>query len=195
MWECAETFSDELGGTWLPNNEAFHELMSSHQRPIRKRLLSRGNCGSLRSAVRRRSSSPVDEPTHDYLSNWIELVHGYRSRHLTVSQDRPMAFAGVAQAFQAEHGLTYLAGLWAECLPSCLLWFTKHYDTRQYAKDSDEEDGSSLASDQEASQWMLGRRSQYLTAYLRGHGFPVLFSLRAIAILEATLLSIPGTRI
>jgi hypothetical protein len=32
-----------------------------------------------------------------------------------------MALAGVAEAFQATHGLTYLAGAWAEFLPYDLL--------------------------------------------------------------------------
>jgi hypothetical protein len=34
-----------------------------------------------------------------------------------------MAFAGIARAFQAQHGLIYLAGTWKEHLPRSLLWF------------------------------------------------------------------------
>jgi hypothetical protein len=36
-----------------------------------------------------------------------------------------MAFAGVAKAFQVEHSLTYLAGIWAESFTLCLLWYGK----------------------------------------------------------------------
>jgi hypothetical protein len=54
--------------------------------------------------------------------DWMSFVTEYRARVLSFGTDRVVAFAGVASAYQKLGGLTYLAGLWWEFLPLCLLW-------------------------------------------------------------------------
>lgn len=112
-WECVETFSDELTGDLEDERKA----RSHHY--TQKALLS---------------PRPISEPNEpspppnlmerkEILSNWTTLINGYRRRDLTKASDRIMAFAGIARAFQAQHGLIYLAGTWKEHLPRSLLWF------------------------------------------------------------------------
>ena len=113
MWECTETFCDELLGIWVPN--MIIKLRSYREKTLRQRFLS----GSHRPSS---SSSPISA----YLEPWQDLIHDYRSRELTNPSDRNIAFAGVAEAFQREHRLTYLAGSWAESLPFDILWYTRH---------------------------------------------------------------------
>lgn len=104
MWECAETFSDELLGSWLPQKGRYVDQLQ-HYNKIGKFHLSVGTQG-------------LDE----HLGTWLELVNDYRSRTLLNASDRIIAFAGVAEAFQNIHGLTYLAGIWGESLPYGLAW-------------------------------------------------------------------------
>jgi hypothetical protein len=102
-WECAEAFCDELRGTMDLNRVLGREL-------ARKARLA---CPPFSGAFR----SP------DFLSAWIGFVGDYRSRSLSKSGDRTIAMAGVAEAFQHKHDLTYLAGAWVQALPYCLLWY------------------------------------------------------------------------
>lgn len=55
---------------------------------------------------------------------WYGKVEDYTSRFLTRESDKLVAFSGYAQHFQREvlGGGTYLAGLWKEHFPGCLLW-------------------------------------------------------------------------
>ncbi|KAH7399173.1 heterokaryon incompatibility protein-domain-containing protein [Phaeosphaeria sp. MPI-PUGE-AT-0046c] len=102
-WECREVFADELLGTAY--NFAFRSIGKSHL--------------SI-SPPPRMHTNPAWVPAH--LNAWRDLVQNYRARRLTVPSDRIMAFAGVAEAFSLTHGLTYVAGAWAESLTYCMLW-------------------------------------------------------------------------
>ncbi|KAH9475675.1 hypothetical protein JR316_0011234 [Psilocybe cubensis] len=53
---------------------------------------------------------------------WHSAVEGYTRRALTKPEDKFVAFAGVAEAFQPVWGGVYLAGLWQDTLLSDLLW-------------------------------------------------------------------------
>ncbi|KAG9191388.1 hypothetical protein G6011_09476 [Alternaria panax] len=116
-WECVEIFCDELAGTI--GDHTASNLPSMTQRELL-------------------STRPIYEPNEtpetagqvkkfsDTLWRWVALMQEYRRRDLTQASDRTMAFSGIAQAFQAEHGLTYLAGIWKEHLPRSLLWHIHH---------------------------------------------------------------------
>jgi hypothetical protein len=106
MWECPEVYSDELPGPILP----------ARGDSLRKAQMLKYT--TLSPAVSGYESRAIDE----VFVAWWDLITNFRARELTHASDRVMAFAGVAEAFQAEHGLTYLAGAWAEFLPYDLLW-------------------------------------------------------------------------
>jgi hypothetical protein len=107
MWECVEKFSDELSGTWLPNMEAYHACPTIRPPTTWKALLA---SYTVTRTVNDQCQLASNELRPDYVSNWFALIYEYRNRALTVENDRIMAFAGVAEAFQVQHGLTYLAG-------------------------------------------------------------------------------------
>jgi len=125
MWECVEEFCDELAGSWLPKTETrlYNRSGGYNNRKITQKshLLS--------SHVAHRGYTPNSfagyEHVLEYFRNWKDLVWEYRARDLTFPSDRPVAFAGVARAFQAEARITYLAGIWAESFPEGLLWYIR----------------------------------------------------------------------
>ena len=114
-WECVETFCDELIG----DGDLIGAPKEHSQDLTLRELLSPRFFSQLNETTR------VSSQTGEYniTSNWNRLINDYRRRDLTHASDRIMAFAGIAQAFQAEHGLVYLAGMWKEHLPYSLLWF------------------------------------------------------------------------
>lgn len=63
---------------------------------------------------------------------WYGKVEDYTSRFLTKESDKLVAFSGYARNFRQESlaGGTYLAGLWKEHFPGCLLWRVRR-DLRQ----------------------------------------------------------------
>lgn len=71
---------------------------------------------------------PVQTPSSDTSAAqrdlWYGKVEDYTSRLLTRESDKLVAFSGYAKHFQQQipgNG-TYLAGLWKEHFPGCLLW-------------------------------------------------------------------------
>jgi hypothetical protein len=92
----------------------------------KSRLTSQRSMGMIRNYT----NPPCGKPCPVYMRNWKKLMNKYRRRDLTVASDRVIAFAGVAQAFQAQHGLTYLAGIWSESMPHCLLWSVGSHSSR-----------------------------------------------------------------
>ncbi|KAF5243245.1 hypothetical protein FANTH_8254 [Fusarium anthophilum] len=59
------------------------------------------------------------------ISRWKALIAGYSGRYLSYLKDRPVAFAGVAQAYCQANSLEpghYLAGFWRQTLLEDLLW-------------------------------------------------------------------------
>jgi hypothetical protein len=115
-WECVETFCDELTGE-VGENHGDHPNSRSD-----KTLLSAQRIDEPNETSSTRSQIEKDIIFHETLDNWAALISRYRSRDLTQASDRIMAFVGIAKAFKAEHGLTYLAGMWKEHLPQSLLW-------------------------------------------------------------------------
>lgn len=106
MWECATLNSDELISDIDPFG--FDKTTRSKVRLVHT-FENVQKLGALRHA-----------------EEWFILVNDYRCRHLTFEQDRIMALVGVAQAFQLEYSLIYLAGIWKESMPYCLLWYNEH---------------------------------------------------------------------
>ncbi|KAL2073528.1 hypothetical protein VTL71DRAFT_10854 [Oculimacula yallundae] len=53
---------------------------------------------------------------------WSGVVKMYRDLSLTYEFDRPVAIAGLAARAAQQSSMTYMAGLWKEHLPDCLLW-------------------------------------------------------------------------
>jgi hypothetical protein len=93
-WECVEKQCDELTGDWDP----------------------KAGPGMCMVRYKNQFSSPHTS------QSWPTLVNEYRGRRLTVPGDRVLALSGVALAFQAEHSLVYLAGMWKQHFPRSLLW-------------------------------------------------------------------------
>jgi hypothetical protein len=54
---------------------------------------------------------------------WNSVLVSFTSRKLTVPEDRALAISGVAETFGTSMNSTYMAGLWQEFFPYCLLWF------------------------------------------------------------------------
>lgn len=117
-WECVERFCDELTGDVGGIDRTYQQQFASN-----KSLFSPRHVDELDGTSPKPGQIKSDELHYKTLPNWIILINEYRRRDLTQSSDRIMAFVGIAQAFQAEHGLTYLAGMWKEHLPHSLLWF------------------------------------------------------------------------
>jgi hypothetical protein len=55
---------------------------------------------------------------------WICLVNSYGVAQLTFPTDRLIALSGVAREVQKMLQTTYIAGMWKDHLPECLLWQT-----------------------------------------------------------------------
>jgi len=120
MWDCVETFSDELSGTWLAHRTKLREGFP--HLPQRAFLYTRSN-GEPTEMIRTLGQTTSETRYSSMFPGWARSIKSYRRRDLTKPSDRIIAFAGIAQAFQAEHGFTYLAGIWKEHLPRALLWY------------------------------------------------------------------------
>ncbi|KAL8342642.1 hypothetical protein RB598_004151 [Gaeumannomyces tritici] len=53
---------------------------------------------------------------------WCELLSQYTSSELSVDGDRLPAIASIAKEIAEAHKLTYVAGVYAEMFPRCLVW-------------------------------------------------------------------------
>ncbi|RMJ08920.1 hypothetical protein CDV36_011447 [Fusarium kuroshium] len=103
IWECCETFDDELYGEAKKNPEA---KMRVHD------LFAASDVGTR------------DFPG-DFETQWTRLVKDYRTESLTYETDRAIAFAGIARAIQGQTKMTYLAGIWKEFAEFELLWIVR----------------------------------------------------------------------
>ncbi|KAF4456498.1 HET-domain-containing protein [Fusarium austroafricanum] len=56
------------------------------------------------------------------MQTWNSVVASFTGRKLTVPEDRVFAISGVAERFAQAMQATYMAGLWMEFFPYCLLW-------------------------------------------------------------------------
>lgn len=127
MWECGNSFRDELG------------LHLTHDRDRDRAILGPA---ALKPALRmnRYSLSHTSKSMSLGLGNhwpfvdWASLIREYRRRNLSRASDRIMAIVGTARAFQSEHRFTYLAGMWREHLPRSLLWYIETANVRNMAE-------------------------------------------------------------
>ncbi|RYN97715.1 hypothetical protein AA0120_g2771 [Alternaria tenuissima] len=116
-WECVDIFCDELTGEVAGDYRGHPDFLSNKALLCAQRIYEPNGISPTLSEIEE------DGVPYKILQTWAALINRYRRRDLTQASDRIMAFAGIAQAFQAEHGLTYLAGSWKEHLPQSLLWF------------------------------------------------------------------------
>lgn len=85
--------------------------------------------GGVTSGQRQNDSSDEAE----LYKRWKTIIDHYSGRQLTFSSDRLPAISAIARSFQRLSGYRYVAGLWAEMMPSALLWTTKSSDTQRRA--------------------------------------------------------------
>ena len=121
MWCCwAETMSE--------GSAAFHWL--------------RNDIGWARRSLQPSSQfvGKAMQPGNSLMQTWNHLVEQYTTRVLTKLTDTLPAISAIAQRFgQARHGVLtsikgneqYLAGLWRDDLPLCLLWQNVSSGTRR----------------------------------------------------------------
>ncbi|KAL3295234.1 heterokaryon incompatibility protein [Colletotrichum asianum] len=76
----------------------------------------------LLASVQQNAKASYGEMTEATLKLWEKLVGLYSQCKLTKSEDKLVAFAGVAKAFQELTGDTYLAGVWRSQLLAQLSW-------------------------------------------------------------------------
>jgi hypothetical protein len=117
MWQCTSLFYDELLGPIAD------PISTSPMDP--KRGKDRGKSRYFPSSIHliKKAVSLSDPAVLSFMLDWQTLVNEYRSRSLSFSKDRIIAFAGIARAFSTLGTLTYLGGLWKEILPIALLWY------------------------------------------------------------------------
>jgi hypothetical protein len=108
MWECVSSRHDEC-------LDVPHHNIDVHQIITKAHLVR-----SLHLEGPEIHSWELGDPRS--FTAWNLLVSEYRSRAITNPGDRIIALAGIARAIHNLTKLTYLAGLWAEHFPYCLLW-------------------------------------------------------------------------
>ena len=105
-WECSSLRCDE----WLCSYE---DIMSG---------LTKSSFFSRFLETNIDAPSMTAPEMLSFVTTWESLVKEYRLRALTKPEDRIIAFTGIARAIHNIRQLTYLAGIWAECLSFGLLW-------------------------------------------------------------------------
>ncbi|OAK99514.1 HET-domain-containing protein, partial [Phaeosphaeriaceae sp. SRC1lsM3a] len=80
-------------------------------------------CGSLRTTTYAFGRAQLLEPKIDQLDSWTEVLRQYTALSLTYPSDAFPALSGIAKAYQKVYSDTYVAGIWAKCLPEMLLWY------------------------------------------------------------------------
>jgi len=119
MWECSQERRDEWVG----------EVKNSHNNRMSKALLF----SKLGGALSTHFQNP-EERYYQILDTWNWLMADYRSRLLTEPKDRVMACAGIARAVQKISQMTYIAGLWIECIVVCLDWTVEPWEEQDARK-------------------------------------------------------------
>ncbi|KAI4953975.1 hypothetical protein J4E91_001684 [Alternaria rosae] len=125
MWQCSEGFWDELLG---PIAEAAvtdptTTTMQQSSKQGRDRGKSRYFPNSITEINTLGKTHCLSPAVLSFALSYQNVINEYRSRKLSFSKDRIVAFAGIASAFSNLGQLTYLAGLWKEILPITMLWY------------------------------------------------------------------------
>ncbi|KAK0742805.1 heterokaryon incompatibility protein-domain-containing protein [Schizothecium vesticola] len=134
-WICPETRSSKSA------NEGLTDGWRRNADYNRKRKTEGLNLDVIRTAKTTIDfyGRPRASRFHEYLTamdHWEKICATFTARALTLSSDRAMAIAGVAQIFADFSGDRYVAGLWKSCFHSGLLWSIDHSYTypRNFAR-------------------------------------------------------------
>ncbi|KAI4694302.1 hypothetical protein J4E81_006518 [Alternaria sp. BMP 2799] len=124
MYQCSQFFYDELLGPIGSSPNPSTTTSVTPETPSLDTDLCKSKYfpPSLSNLSKLSSSDPCAPVLLSFLRNWLSLINEYRARNLSFGKDRIIAIAGIARAFAHLGNLTYLAGLWRECLPVTLLW-------------------------------------------------------------------------
>ncbi|KAI4630134.1 hypothetical protein J4E80_001067 [Alternaria sp. BMP 0032] len=125
MWQCSEGFWDELLGP-IAEPPVTDPTTTTLQVSLhgKDRGKSRYFPNTIKEINKLAKTNSLSSPAIlSFALDYQNLVNEYRSRRLSFSKDRIVAFAGVARAFSNLGQLTYLAGLWKEILPITMLWY------------------------------------------------------------------------
>lgn len=134
VWHCSQLFCDEIEGIIASASPEPSSISS---------MISRG-----RDMAKARYFPPVMKKVRSIKSlsetaalnfnvDWQNIVKEYRNRIFTDENDRTIAFAGIGRALQHFGNLTYLAGLWYEIFPLCLLWYVTRKDASRVRMEND----------------------------------------------------------
>jgi hypothetical protein len=75
-----------------------------------------------------KSGNPIGSGLQEF-SRWTNFVEQFTDRSLTYTTDRLHALSGIA-SFMRWPSSSFLAGLWIEELPACLLWRSNQFDRK-----------------------------------------------------------------
>ncbi|KAK2771268.1 heterokaryon incompatibility protein [Colletotrichum kahawae] len=109
-WECCE------GREWERLYQGFESSIS-----IMEELLA---------STQQSAEAPHGQMTEATKNLWVRVVMLYSQCKLTKSEDKLLAFVGVAKVFQELTGDTYLAGIWKSQLYIQLDWHTSGHLTK-----------------------------------------------------------------
>jgi hypothetical protein len=122
-WECRQAIKSEGGSPpysaqlTQSEDESFHDgwltKISSDLMPQPQ------NYPGMAASLEQK-----EEPTN-HQDSWYGLVQEYTERGLSYDVDKLPALAGLANAYQRQHGGQYVAGLWSQDLVYGLLWYAK----------------------------------------------------------------------
>ncbi|CAO2655421.1 Nn.00g104850.m01.CDS01 [Neocucurbitaria sp. VM-36] len=117
MWQCSHMFYDELLGSIADRHE------STYENPKKGKDMGKSRYFPMSIHTLTTAASLSVPSVLSFMKDWQNVINEYRTRRLTYPEDRLVAFAGIARAFQNLGHLTYLAGAWKEVFPLCLLWY------------------------------------------------------------------------
>ncbi|RYN29230.1 hypothetical protein AA0112_g7390 [Alternaria arborescens] len=125
MYQCTQLFYDELlGPLGTSHNPVLTTIAASEKPNLNTDLRKSKYFPSTLPAVGKKSSEDSCAPViTSFLRTWLSLINEYRARRLSFGEDRIIAMAGIARAFAHLGDMTYLAGMWRQCLPVGLLWY------------------------------------------------------------------------
>ncbi|KAH6694357.1 heterokaryon incompatibility protein-domain-containing protein [Leptodontidium sp. MPI-SDFR-AT-0119] len=111
-------------------------------------------------------------------SHWHDIIESYTKGGLTKGEDKFIALAGVAKAYEEKFGGEYVAGLWRSEMPYSLLWWVdgSKFEVRKFAEEGRELRFARRVSGYRAPSWSWGSmdgRVRYQLAPLLESGKPV----------------------
>ncbi|KAF5529098.1 heterokaryon incompatibility protein [Fusarium napiforme] len=111
-WECSEISALEMFPKRVPPG-----LLKASRMDVIDNLFS--------------TTAITDGKLVDFRRTWDDTVHKYTKTVLTFSNDKLIAFAGLAKAIEGLRNDTYYAGLWKSAFIYQLAWTRTRYDAAQ----------------------------------------------------------------